>query len=103
MVVPLQIPVVIVPTLVKLDAVTLLAKVAPVKVPTAAVTVISALPSKATPFIFFVAVSLLAVLEVPDNVPIKLVDVRLVNPATEVTVPPKIKSVVPKVVLLFAS
>ena len=70
--VPLQTPLVIVPTLVKLDAVTLLAKVAPLKVPAAAVTVISELPSNATPLIFFEAVSLLAVLEVPDNVPTHL-------------------------------
>ena len=60
----------------------------PVNVFDAAVTVISAEPSKATPLIFFVAVSLLAVLAVPDNVPIKFVEVTLVNPATEVNVPP---------------
>lgn len=52
-VVPLHVPLEIVPTLVKLELTTLLAKVVPVKVPALAATVISALPSNATPLIFF--------------------------------------------------
>jgi hypothetical protein len=84
MAVPLQTPLVIVPTLVKLEAVTLLAKVVPVNVLDAAAIVISALPSNATPLIFFEVVSLLAVLAVPDNVPMKLDELTLLNPVTEV-------------------
>ena len=84
MAVPLHTPLVIVPTLVKLEAVTLLAKVVPVNVFDAAAIVISALPSNATPFIFFVAVSLLAVVAVPDKVPTKLDEITLLKPVTEV-------------------
>ena len=54
-----------VPTEVKLDAVTPLARVAPVNVPAAAVTVISAEPSNATPFISTVAASFVAVAALP--------------------------------------
>ena len=48
------------PTLVKLEPVTVGFKVAPVNVPAAAVTVISAPPSNATPLMFFEAVNLVA-------------------------------------------
>jgi hypothetical protein len=51
----------IVPTLVKLEPVTVEFKVVPVKVPAAAVTVTSVLPSNATPFIFFGAANFVAV------------------------------------------
>ena len=40
---------------------------------------------------------------VPDNVPIKLLDVTEVNPITEVTVPPNDIVVEPNVVVLFAN
>ena len=98
MAVPLHTPLVIVPTLVKLEAVTLLAKVVPVSVFAAAVTVMSVLPSNATPLIFLVAVSLLAVLAVPDKVPTKLVEVTELNPATDVKVPPAARLVEPNVI-----
>ena len=40
---------------------------------------------------------------VPDNVPIKLVDVIEVNPVTDVTVPPNVIVVEPKVVVFVAN
>ena len=40
---------------------------------------------------------------VPDNVPIKLVDVIEVNPVTEVTVPPNDIVVEPNIVVLLAN
>ena len=40
---------------------------------------------------------------VPETVPIKVVDVNEVNPVTEVTVPPNVIVVEPKVVELFAN
>ena len=101
--VPFHTPLVIVPTLVKFELTTLLAKVVPVNVPAAAVTVISAEPSKATPLIFFVAANFVAVLAFPVKAPIKLVEVIALNPVTVVIVPPKIKSVAPNVVLLLAN
>jgi len=57
MVVPLHTPVVIVPTLVKLDPVTFAANEVPVKVPASAVTVISLVPLNETPFIFLAVVN----------------------------------------------
>ena len=56
-----------VPTLVKLEPVTVDFNVVPVKVPASAVAVmiISALPSNATPLIFFVAANLVAVAALP--------------------------------------
>ena len=80
-VVPLQVPLVIVPRPDKLDVTISLAKVVPVKVPALAAMVISALPSKATPFIFFVAANFVAVLALPDKGPVKPVAliVPLVN------------------------
>jgi choline dehydrogenase-like flavoprotein len=55
------------PTLVKLEPVTVEFKVAPVNVPAAADTVISALPSKATPLMFFEAANLVAVAETSEG------------------------------------
>ena len=40
---------------------------------------------------------------VPDKVPVKLVAAKLVNPVTEVTVPPNVMVVEPKMVELFAN
>jgi hypothetical protein len=57
-----------IPTLVKLEFVTVEFKVAPVKVPAAAGTVISLLPSNATPLIFFGAANFVAVPAFPDIV-----------------------------------
>ena len=94
---------VIVPTPVKLELVTLLASVVPVNVFDDAVTVISAEPSNAVPLIFFGALSLIAVLAVPDKVPTKLLEVNELKPVTEVTVPPNVIIVEPSVVVLFAS
>ena len=64
-------PVVIVPTLVKLELKTLLAKVVPVKVFASAAIVIFVLPSNATPLIFLVAANLVAVLALPVTFPVK--------------------------------
>ena len=101
--VPLHTPEVIVPTLVKLDVTTLLAKVVPVNVFASAATVISALPSNATPLMFLVAANFVAVLALPVNAPVNPVEVTEVNPVTEVTVPPRVIVVLPKVVELFAN
>ena len=66
-VVELKIPVVIVPTLVKEEFKIVEFKVVPDKVPASAIAVIeiSALPSKATPFIFLVAANFVAVAALP--------------------------------------
>jgi hypothetical protein len=85
-----------VPTLVKLEPVTVAFNVLPVKVPAAAVTVISALPSNATPLMFlgvanFVAVAALPVVEpeLPVTLPaMGLVTVRLVSVPTLVRLEP---------------
>ena len=53
-----------VPTLVKLEPVTVDFNVVPVKVPASAVTVISPLPSKPTPFILLAVANLVAVVAV---------------------------------------
>ena len=84
------------PTLVKLEPVTVEFKVAPVNVPAAADTVISALPSKATPLMFFEAVNLVAVaalpvveVELPVTLPtMGLVTVRFVSVPTLVRLEP---------------
>ena len=102
-VVALQVPVVMVPTLVKLEPVTVDFKVVPVKVPASAVTVISALPLKATPLIFLEVANVVAVVALPDNAPDKFVAANELKPVTEVTVPPNVIVVEPKVVVLFAS
>ena len=101
--VALQIPLVIVPTLVKLEPVTVDFSVVPVNVPASAVTVMSAEPSNATPLMFFVAASFVAVLALPVKVPVKLVEVTELKPVTEVTVPPNVMVVEPKIVVLFAN
>ena len=64
-VVKLMVPEVSVPTLVKLELTTLDASVVPVKVSAFAVTVISTLPSNATPLIVFEAANLVAVAAFP--------------------------------------
>ena len=64
-VVPLQTPDVIVPTLVKLEFNILEASVAPVKVFASASILILALPSNGTPLIFLVAASFVAVAALP--------------------------------------
>jgi hypothetical protein len=60
----------IVPTLVKLEPVTVEFNVVPVKVPASAddVIVISPLPSNATPFIFLAVANLVAVPALPETV-----------------------------------
>jgi hypothetical protein len=85
-----------VPTLVKLEPVTVAFKVFPDKVPAAAVTVMSALPSNATPLIFlgvanFVAAAALPVVEpeLPVTLPtMGLVTVRFASVPTEVRLEP---------------
>ena len=62
---PFTVALVNVPTLVKLDPITVEFKVAPVKVPASAVTVISPLPSKSTLFIFLAVANFVAVVAVP--------------------------------------
>ena len=57
-----------VPTLVRLDAVTPEARVAPVSVPAAAVTVMSAEPLNATPLIFREVAKVVAVEALPEIV-----------------------------------
>jgi hypothetical protein len=86
----------IVPTLVKLEPVTVAFNVVPESVPAAAGTVMSALPSNATPLIFldvanFVAVAALPVveLELPVTLPtIGLVTVRFASVPTLVRLEP---------------
>lgn len=101
--VPLHTPLVMVPTPVKLEFTTLLASVVPVKVFELAAMVISALPSNETPLIAREVVNVFAVLAVPDKVPTNVVELKEVKPVTEVTVPPKVMVVDPKVVELFAN
>jgi hypothetical protein len=101
--VPLQIPLVIVPTEVKLELTTLLAKVVPVKVFASAAIVISPEPSKLTPLIARAVASFVAVLALPVKAPVNPVEVIELKPVTEVTVPPKVSVVEPKVVVLFAN
>ena len=66
-----------IPTLVKLDPVTVDFKVVPVNVPASAVTVISPLPSNATPFIFLDVANFVAVLAVPAVVAVAALPVVL--------------------------
>ena len=102
-VLPLQVPLVIVPTLVKLDPVTVDFNVVPLKVPASATTVISALPSNATPLIFLVAANFVAVAALPVNEPVKFVDVTVLKPAKVVEVAPNAILVVPIVNELLAN
>ena len=114
-VVPLQIPEVIVPTPVKLEFNTLLASVVPVNVFASAAIIISALPSNAIPFIFFVAANLVAVpalpvifpvtspVTFPVKLPAKFVDVTVLNPANAFVVAPKAIFVDPIVKALLAN
>lgn len=77
---PLIIVFVKVPTLVKLEFVTVEFKVAPVKVPASAVIVISALPSNATLFIFLAIANFVAVLDVPAVVAVVAVVAKAALP-----------------------
>jgi hypothetical protein len=74
-----------VPTLVKLELSTLLANVVPVSVFASAAIVILALPSNATPLIFFVAANFVAVLAFPVNGPVNPVALIVPLVTTEVT------------------
>ena len=74
----------------------------PVNVFELAAIVISALPSKATPLMFFVAANFVAVLALPVNAPVKFVAVTVLNPANADVVAPKAMFVVPSVNELFA-
>ena len=92
-----------VPTLVRDDVTTEELSVVPVKVPAAAVTVISAEPSKATPLMFLVAANLVAVDALPVNAPTKVVEVTDESPARVVALAPRLISVVPTVTLELLS
>jgi hypothetical protein len=89
---PCHVPVAIVPTLVKLEAVTPLARVAPDNVPAAAVTVIAALPLKFTPLIALAVASTVAVAALP-----------VVEPELPLTFPVKAAVIVPALKLPEAS
>ena len=88
---------------VKLELVTVAANELPDSVPAAAVTVMSVLPSKATPFIFFAAANFVAVAALPSNAPVNAVEVTEVNPAIVVAEDPKGMAVVPTVIALLAN
>jgi hypothetical protein len=92
-----------VPTPVKLDVTTLLARVVPVNVFAFAAIVISALPSNATPLMFLVAANFVAVLALPVRAPVNPVEVTELKPVTDVMVPPKVIVVLPNTVELFAN
>ena len=100
---PLHVPLVIVPTLVKLDPVTVDFNVVPVTVPASAVTVISELPLKAIPLMFLEVANVVAVVALPDNAPDKFVAANELKPVTEVTVPPNVNVVDPNVVVFVAN
>ena len=97
-------------TPVKLEPVTVDFNVVPVKVPASAVTVISALPSNATPLIFLVAANFVAVAAFPVKAPVtlpvkfptKLVDVTVLKPAKALVVAPNAIFVEPSVNALLA-
>ena len=91
-----------VPNEVNDDPTTVDFKKAPLKVVASAVTVISVLPSKATPFMFFVVVNFVAVAALPVNVPVNDVELTELNPVRFVEVPPKEIIVEPMVMSLFA-
>jgi hypothetical protein len=78
-----------VPTLVKLDPVTVDFRLVPINVPASAGTVIFPVPSKATPFIFLAVANLVAVPALPVMLPvIGLVTVKLVKVPTLVKLDP---------------
>lgn len=87
---PDQVPAVIMPTLVNEEAVTPAAKVPPVSVPAAAVTVMSAEPSNATPFMLRAVASFVAVAALPVKAPMKVVAVAVVKVAAAGVTPPMI-------------
>jgi hypothetical protein len=98
-----QTPVAIVPTDVSDDAVTFDARVAPVRVPAAAVTTISSEPLKATPLMFLAVCSVVAVDAFPVKAPVNDVDETDDKPDKVVADPPRDISVVPTVILEFTS
>ena len=100
---PFQVPVVIVPTPVKLELVTVDFKVVPDKVPASATIVISALPLNAVPLIFLAVANVVAVDAFPVKAPVNPVELTEVKPVTEVTVPPNDIVVEPNVVVLLAN
>ena len=110
-VVPLHIPLVIVPTLVKLEFTTLFASVVPVNVFEFAAIVISELPSNATPLIFLVAANFVEVeafpvrfpVTSPVKFPVKFVEVTELKPAKLLDVPPRAILVDPMVNELLAN
>ena len=109
--VPLQVPLVIIPTLVKLEVTTLLAKVVPLNVLASAAIVIFELPLNATPLIFLEVAKIVAVLAfpvtspvtLPVKVPTKFVAVTVLNPASELVVAPNSIFVDPIVKALFTN
>ena len=86
------------PTLVRLEAVTPDASVAPLNVPAAAVTVIAAVPSKLVPLMARAVASAVAVEALPVNAPTNAVDVTEVSPAIVVDVAPNDVEVDPIVI-----
>jgi hypothetical protein len=100
---PFQVPDVIVPTPVKLELVTVDFKVVPDNVPASATIVISALPLNAVPLIFLEVANVVAVLALPVNAPVNPVELTELNPVTEVTVPPSVIVVEPKLVVFVAN
>jgi len=100
---PLQVPDVIVPTLVKFELVIVDFKVVPDNVPASAIIVISALPLNAVPLIFLAVANVVAVLAFPVNAPVNAVELTELNPVTEVTVPPSVIVVEPKLVVFVAN
>jgi hypothetical protein len=88
-----------VPTLVRDDAVTPEFRVAPERVPAAAVTVISAEPLKETPLMLLAVARVVAVDALPVRAPTKVVEVTEVRPAMVVAVPPIVIAVLPTVIV----
>ena len=81
----------------------LLASVVPVKVFASAAMVMLALPSKAVPLMFLAVTNFVAVLAFPVNSPVNPVELTETRPVTDVTVPPNVIVVEPKVVVLVAN
>jgi hypothetical protein len=98
-----QTPVAIVPTDVSDDAVTFDARVVPVRVPAAAVTIISSEPLKAIPLIFLGVCSVVAVDALPVRAPTKDVDVIDERPTIVVSVPPSDTEELPIVIELLSN
>jgi hypothetical protein len=92
---------VIVPIEDKLDDTTVLFSVVPVRVPAAAVTVISDDPLNEVPLISLAAANVVAVDALPVSAPTKVVEVTETNPTKVVTVAPNATAVEPIVTELF--